>query len=307
MSQELDSEPRYLAGVLWMITSGLLFVGVYVAVKFVASDMSAAQASFIRYCFGLLFLIPVLWRFPWSRLSSSSLKLYSVRGLIHATAVMLWFYAMARIPIAEVTAIGYTTPIYTALGAVLFFKEKIHLRRIIAIAVGFGGILVILRPGFSVIEAGALAQFLAAICFAGSFLITKKLTQKESSVDILAMLTVFCTLFLLPGALMSWRTPTLSELGGLALVAVFATAGHYAITQAIAKAPLTVVQPFAFLQMVWAITFGYLIFNEVPDLWVCMGALIIVAAISYISHREAVTARRERELRKSSEQNSRIN
>ena len=141
---------------------------------------------------------------------------------------------------------------------------------------------------------GSLAQLTAAPCFAISFLLAKKLTREEDSRDILVMLTIFCTLALLPGALMQWRTPHPGELGWLFLVAIFATAGHYALTRAFAGAPLTATQPYAFLQLVWAMLFGYLLFGEIPDIWVCAGGIIIVAAISYLTHREAVAAREAR-------------
>ena len=140
----------------------------------------------------------------------------------------------------------------------------------------------------------------AAPCFAISFLLIKKLTQTENSGNILVMLSIFCTLTLLPGTLLMWRTPTLIELFWLLIVAVVATFGHYALTRSIAAAPLTVTQPFSFLQLVWAIMFGYLLFGEGPDLWVCIGGAIIVGAISYMTHREAVAARREKLLSGSS-------
>ena len=142
------------------------------------------------------------------------------------------------------------------------------------------------------IETGSIAQLVAAPCFAVSFLLAKKLTNTEQSSDILAMLSIFCTLALLPGALMQWRTPEVSELGWLLLVAIIATAGHYALTRSFAHAPLTVTQPYAFLQLVWALAFGYLLFAEVPDVWVCVGGAIIIAAVTYLTHREAVAARR---------------
>jgi drug/metabolite transporter (DMT)-like permease len=93
---------------------------------------------------------------------------------------------------------------------------------------------------------------------------------------------------------MQWRTPQLGELGWLFLVAIFATAGHYALTRAFASAPLTATQPYAFLQLVWAILFGFLLFGEVPDIWVCTGGFIIVAAISYLTHREAIAVKEAR-------------
>jgi drug/metabolite transporter (DMT)-like permease len=289
-----NSENNYLAGALWMVAGGLLFVAVAVMVRHLGSDLPAVEAAFIRYVFGLIILIPVLLRMQWRRVRGATLQIYAWRGLAHGAAVMLWFFAMARIPISEVTAIGYTTPIFTVVGAVLIFGERIRIRRIISIIIGFTGIIIILRPGFETIEIGSLAQLIAAPCFAISFLFAKKLTNTENSSDTLVMLSIFCTLALMPGALYLWRPPTLTELLWLALVAVFATAGHYAITRSISHAPLTVTQPFSFLQLVWAIIFGYLFFDEVPDLWVCVGAAIIVAAISYMSHREAVASRQQK-------------
>ena len=156
---------------------------------------------------------------------------------------------------------------------------------------GFIGTLIILRPGLQVIEIGALAQLVAAPCFAISFLLAKKLTQQQDSWEILTMLSIYCTLVLLPGALIVWQTPTLMEVAWLLLVAVFATAGHFALTRAFAHAPLTVTQPFGFLQLVWAILFGYLLFDETPDIWVAVGAAIIVTAVTYISHRETMARR----------------
>lgn len=283
-----------LLGCLWMLAGGLLFVAVTVLVRHLGSDLPAVEAAFIRYLVGVVLLLPLIWRMRWRGIRPGGFKLYFYRGLVHGVAVMLWFYAMARIPLAEVTAIGFSTPVFTALGAVLIFREQVRARRMLAIAAGFIGTVVILRPGFQTIETGSLAQLIAALFFAASFLLAKQMTQRESSGDILVMLTIFCTLALLPGAIYYWRQPTLIEIGWLALVAVFATAGHYAITRAISYAPLTVTQPLSFLQLVWAILFGYWLFDEVPDNWVIGGGLMIVGAVSYLAHREAMAARRSK-------------
>ena len=279
-----------------MVAGGLLFVAVTVMVRLLGSDMSAVQAAFIRYVIGVLLVLPMLWRMR-SRgfgFGGGRLKLYALRGLVHGVAVMLWFFAMARIPIAEVTAIGFSTPVFTAIGAILIFREQVKARRMLAILAGFAGTLVVLRPGFATIEPGSLAQLIAALFFAASFLLAKRMTQSESSADIIVMLSIFCALALLPGALYYWREPTWLEVVWLAGVAVFATTGHYAVTRAIAAAPLTVTQPLSFLQMIWAVAVGYWMFEEVPDTWVIVGALIIVAAVSYLTHREAQAARRGR-------------
>jgi drug/metabolite transporter (DMT)-like permease len=275
-----------LTGIGWMLLTGVLFVGVTGIVRHLGSDMSPVQAAFIRYVFGLILIAPVFFKLDLAALSRRSLGLHAVRGLAHGIAVMLWFFAMARIPIAEVTAIGFTAPIFTSLGAALFLGERLHSRRIGAILIGFGGTMVILRPGFQEIEPGALAQLTAAPLFAISFLIAKKLTATQSSASIVAFLSIFVTLALLPPALMVWRTPTPQELGWLLATATLATLGHYTLTRAFQAAPITVTQPFSFLQLVWATLLGFYAFSEEPDLWTWVGAGIIVGSATYIAHRE---------------------
>ena len=203
----------------------------------------------------------------------------------------MWFYAMARIPIAEVISLGFTAPIFTTIGAALFLGERLRAHRIGAVLIGFGGAMIILRPGFEVISTGALAQLAAAPLFAASFLITKKLTETESSASIVAHMTIFVTLALLPAALMNWRAPSWEELGWLCATAVFATLGHLALTQALRATEITVTQPFSFLQLVWATLLGFYVFDERPEIWIWIGGAVIVASASYIARRESLARR----------------
>ena len=289
-----------LQGVGWMLLTGFLFVAVTGIVRHLGSDMPAIEAAFIRYCFGLLLILPVLVKLTKQRMEPGLLKLYGFRGLVHGIAVMLWFYAMARIPIAEVTAIGYTAPIYITIAAAFFLGERLQLRRTLAILVGLAGSLVILRPGFQEINSGQLAQVIAAPLFAASFIIAKKLTDRADPSAIVGMLSVVCVIVLLPGAILQWRDPTLEELMWLALTAVFATAGHYTQTRAFRAAPITVTQPIMFLQLVWAALLGMALFDEALDPFVFLGGAIVIGAATYISHREAVAARRRKAMGKGS-------
>jgi drug/metabolite transporter (DMT)-like permease len=281
---------RHLWGIWWMLVTGLLFVGVTGVVRHLGTDMNPMQAAFIRYAFGVVLIAPVLLRMYGSGTRPSRVGLHLLRGITHGTAVMLWFFAMARIPIAQVTAIGFTTPIFTAIGAAIYLGEHLHARRIAAILVSFLGTLIIIRPGAVSIELGALAQLAAAPLFACSFLVAKKLTETESSASIVAYMSIFVTLALLPPALMVWRTPTFTELGWLFVTAIFATAGHYTLTLAMQAMELTVLQPFSFLQLVWATLLGFYVFAEVPDVWTLTGGAIIIASVTYIAHREARAA-----------------
>ncbi|MFY0618549.1 DMT family transporter [Shimia sp.] len=282
-----------LKGVFWMLVTGVCFVAVTALVKMVGPRLPAAETAFLRYALGIVFLIPMIRPILKAKLTKRQLGLFTLRGVLHTGAVVLWFFAMARIPIAEVTAMNYLSPVYVTIGAALFLGETFALRRIAAVVLALIGVAIILRPGFRELSPGHFAMLFTALGFAGGYLIAKVLSEEVSPTVVVGMLSVTVTIGLAPLAFAVWVTPTFEELVILFGVACFATAGHYTMTLAFAAAPVTVTQPVSFLQMVWAVLLGWLAFGEQPDLWVLVGALIIIASISFITWREAVLKRRQ--------------
>jgi drug/metabolite transporter (DMT)-like permease len=278
---------RPLAGILWMIATGACFIAVTAIVKHAGQDLPAAQAAFLRYLLGLVFLLPAIPAIRAARIGRRDWGLFGLRGAVHTLAVILWFYAMTQIPIAEVTAMNYLNPVYVTLGAALFLGERLAARRLLAVFAALLGVVVILRPGFREVETGHLAMLATALFFAGSYLTAKPLSGRHSAALIVAMLSVTVTAGLAPFALAVWVTPTMADLGWMFLVACFATAGHYSMTRAFAAAPIAVTQPVTFLQMVWAVLLGWAVFDEPPDGFVILGAGIIIASVSFIAWREA--------------------
>ncbi|MBI1219174.1 MAG: EamA family transporter [Rhodobacteraceae bacterium] len=283
---------RPVAGALWMLASGLFFVGVNGIVKALGTALPAAEAAFLRYALGLVFLIPMLRPLLRARLTPKVVGIFALRGMMHAVAVILWFFAMARIPIAEVTAINYLAPVGVTIGAALFLGERLAVRRIAAVGVALIGVVIVLRPGLRTVEPGHIAMLGAAVLFAGSYLVAKRLTLVAGAPVIVAMLSIWVTIGLAPFAALAWTAPTLSQVLWLLLTAGFATAGHLCMTQAFRMAPVTVTQPVTFLQLLWATLLGVLFFHEPLDLWVVTGGLLIIAAIAFITWREAVLNRR---------------
>ncbi|MAZ04143.1 MAG: EamA family transporter [Sneathiella sp.] len=285
---------RTLQGIVWMVLSSILFVGMTAIIRHLGSGLPAVEAAFIRYFLGSLLILPMVIR-HWPGIPSKrDTGFYILRGIVHGGGVILWFYAMARIPIAEVTAIGYVAPIFVTIGAAIFLGERLQLRRIVGVICGFAGALIILRPGFQEVNMGQMAQLLAAPLFAISFILAKKLTETQGSSMIVGMLSIGCTLALLPGAILQWRNPTVEELLWLVLAAVVATGAHYTLTRAFEAAPITVTQPLGFLQLIWAAILGVLAFGEPLDPYVMVGGAVIVAAATYISHREIQVSRQQR-------------
>lgn len=276
----------------WMLLTGLMFVAVTGIVRYVGSDVPAAEAAFIRYVIGLGLILPFMWRHIIGGMERRILATYSLRGLCHALGVILWFYAMARIPIAEVTAIGYTSPIYITIGAALFLGESLAMRRILAVCAAFVGAMIILRPGLQEISAGQIAQLVSAPLFAVSYLVAKGLSMRESPFVVVGMLSVFVTIGIAPFAYAVWIPPSLEDVLWLGLVAVFATLGHFTMTKALKAAPLMVTQPVTFLQLVWASLLGAFAFGEAVDFYVLLGGGVIIASVSFISYREWRVSRR---------------
>ena len=287
---------RPLVGIFWMLVTGACFVAVTAIVKHGAQELPAAQAGFLRYVIGLLFLIPLARAILRARLTSRQIWLFSVRGVAQALGVILWFFAMTRITIAEVTAMNYLSPVYITIGAALLLGERLAWRRILAIAVAFAGMLIILRPGFREVSFGHLAMLGTAVMFAGSYLIAKKLTDEVSPAVIIGMLSLTVTIALAPFAFAVWQAPTWQEVGWMAAVAFFATVGHYTMTLAFAVAPVSVTQPVTYLQLVWAALLGLVVFGEPVDFWVIFGGTLILASVVFITLREAVLRRKSREL-----------
>jgi len=270
-----------------MIIAGLCFVSMTGVIRGFLSEMNPFQAAFIRYVFGSILVIPIVIKLGFSGIRSSPIGLFSIRGIAHGIAVMLWFFSMTRIPVAEVSALGFTSTIFTIIGAIIFLKEPLHRYRIVAVLFGLTGTLLILRPGFKVIEIGTLALLASAILTSFSLLMAKHLTRNQSNTTIIAFLSIFAMLALLPFAIATWRTPNSSEIFWLLMTAILATTAHYAMNKAFTLADITSLQPIMFLQLVWATLLGLLIFDEYPDLWVWLGGAVIVITATITSNHES--------------------
>lgn len=290
-----ERNARPTRAIFWMIVTGILFVAVTATVKHGAQGLPAAESAFLRYVLGIVFLIPMLKPLKAAKLTMRQKKLFWIRGFAHSLAIILWFHAMTRITIAEVTAMNYMNPIYITIGAALFLGERLASRRIIAIAAGFLGALIILRPGFRELTDGHLAMIGAAMLFAVSYLTAKLLADEVSASAVVAMLSITVTICLFPFAAIVWQTPTLEQVFWMFVVASFATAGHYTMTLAFSEAPVSVTQPVVFLQLVWSVLTGAVLFGEPADGWVILGGAVIVGATTFIAVREAMLRRSRKE------------
>jgi drug/metabolite transporter (DMT)-like permease len=278
---------RPVEGVLWMLATGLAFVGVNGIVRHLGTEIPAAQSAFIRFGFGLVILAPAIWAARGLRFPAGTWRLFCWRGALHVAAVIFWFWAMARVPVAEMAAIGFLNPVVVLVLAGFLLGEGLGRGRVLAVLLALGGALVVLRPGLREVTPGHLAQIAATLCFAVSYLFAKRLSGLAPASVVVAVLSVTVAVGLLPIALWVWQPVTGVQLAWLAAVAALATLGHYTMTRAFSAAPLAVTQPVVFLQILWASLLGALVFAEPVDGFVILGGALIVAAVSLNTWTEA--------------------
>ena len=286
------ADRRLLQAIGWQALSGVMFVCMTAVVKHAGAGLPAAQTAFLRFALGLVFIIPML-RLMWrGGLTRQTGGLILGRGISHTVGVLLWFYALTAIPLAEVTAINYLNPVYVLVGAALVFGEAFTLRRIFVVVIAVTGAAIVIRPGFRVVDMGHVAMLGSSLGMAGGYLFAKKLSGLMPASLVVAWLSVSVSICLAPFAIAVWQ-PIGPEIWLWFFAAgAFATAAHYAMTRGFASAPMAVTQPVTFLQLVWSSLVGLALFGEALDPLVVIGGLIIIGAVAWSSLADLRDARR---------------
>lgn len=269
----------------WMVASCLLFALVMVCVRFFLFDLPPVQTVFMRYVVGVVLLVPLVAGSLRTVRVGDSWRMLVVRAICHALAVLCWFYAIMRIPLAEVNALLNLGPVYATLGAALYFGEKLRLRRVTAIVISFLGALVIIKPGFAAFNLGTLAVLVTAPLFAVSDLIAKALKARLDDNFIIMALSGGIALACLIPAVMVWQTMSVMNWIGVFAIGVCATLGHVTLMKSF-QGPMWAAQTGKYVQLLFVVLFGVVLFDEIPVLSTLLGAMIVLAAVSYIAFRE---------------------
>ena len=288
--------PPNVQGALWLVSGGFIFTSTGVMIRLLSEQIESVQTAFFRAILSVIMLLPLMMTGrvkPWL---SQRIKGHFWRTFMGTTSMVLGFYAISMLPLADATAIAFSQPLFSVVVAVLIAKEKVGWRRWTATAVGFIGVLVMVRPGEGSLQAGALVALANAATVALSILLVKRLSNSETPLMILTQFAIFSTILLLPPALWVWRWP---DAWGWVLavgVALSATVGQYFWVQAFKAGEMSAVAPFEYLRLPFAVFVGWLIWDEIPVIWTYVGAAIVIASALYIAHREHQLAK-ERRLR----------
>lgn len=276
---------------MFMLGSTLLAAVMNSAARHVTETVHPFELVFFRNLFAFAFVLPMLWRVGFVALKTSRPGMHVGRAALNTVNMMVWFTAISLAPLADVVALGFSAPIFATILAVLILKEAVGIRRWTAIGIGFAGTLIILQPGFDTIQLGHGLTLIAAMMWASVLLIIKDLSKTESSITIVAYMSILMTPMSLVPALFVWVWPTWTELAWLALIGVCGAWAQYLLAQSFHEAEISVVMPFDFAKLVWIALIGYIVFAEVPSLSTWIGGAIIFASGIYIARREATRRR----------------
>lgn len=284
-----------LAGIVWVTISMALFAVLAAASRMaLAQGYHSLQVVFLRNLSALVVLLPLLaWR-GGDLVHSRAFGLYGVRVAISLASMTAWFYALSLIPLGEITAIGFLSPLFGALGAIVFLGEKVRARRWTALAVGFIGAMIVLRPGSGSLGIGQACALLSAVAGGVIGVLLKRLVTADDPDKIVFLSTAMMTPMSLVPALFVWRWPGLDLLPILAVIAVTGVLGHISLMRAYRAIDASLVMTFEFSRLPFVVAIGYFMFGEMIDRWTWIGAAVIVASASYIAHREAKVRREQR-------------
>lgn len=288
------SLPGNLRGAFWMLMSAATFIAVQSVTKELGGKFDAVQIAFFRAFVGGLAVMPFLLTRGLSGLKTENLPYHFGRGLFGAMAIFLMVFAIVHMPLADATVIGFTRALFLIVLAVIFLGEKVRWRRWLATAVGFGGVVLMLRPGDDAFQLAALAALAASLCFASAHVCIKKCTSmKDHPLTVQSWYWLIATSLTLFPALWFWTTPSWPELMLLLLMGLLSGIGQSFTAYAFSAGEATFISPFDFSRLVWAALVGVIVFGEELLLPTVLGAVVIIGSNVYIARRQARADRAE--------------
>ncbi len=285
-----------IKAILLKVASALLFAVMSVLVRWLGDRYPVGQVVFFRSAFAIL---PVVIIYAWRGELIAALRIgrpfgHLGRGVTAVGAMFCNFTALALLPVVDATAISFVSPLFAVALSALILKERVRIYRWSAVIVGFSGVLVMLLPQLDVSRSaasgaattGAMLGLVGAMFGAGSAIQTRALTTSETTSSIVLYFSVICTLAGLATWPFGWLMPNGPELIALIVIGICGGLAHILLTESYRLAPASLIAPFDYTSMLWALVLGFLVFSEVPSVLVFVGAGIIAAAGLFVIWRE---------------------
>ena len=288
------SLPATLQASLMMLVALLMFTIMGISIRLSSEQLHVLEIVFFRNALAIIIMAPVLFRMGRDSIRMHRPGLYFGRAAINFCGMLSGFTAVTLIPLAEMTALSFTGPIFVTIGAAMFLGEVIRIRRMVAIGFGFVGAMIILRPGFADISLGTMLALASALSIAGASLVVKKMTETENATAIVFWMVMMQAPIALVPMLFVWEMPTAQTWLWLWIMALAGTAAHVLFTRACSMVEITSLQPLEFAKLPFAVILAWLVFDELPDMFIWIGGAIIFSSTAYITRREAIARKAER-------------
>ena len=246
-----------------------------IAVRELTNTINSFEIVFLRTFVALIIIVIIITFSGWRAISTRRLRLHILRNTIHYIGNLTWIIGVGLIPLAQVFALEFSIPIWVAIFAVIFLKEKLTIGKIVAIIFGFVGVLVILRPGLINIDQGSLSVLCAAFCFATTNVITKSLSKTDGPLTILFIMFAMQLPISAIGAFFVWTPPMPTDWPWIILVGAMSLTAHYCMTRAISLVDVTIIIPIDFMRMPIIAIIGFYLYSEPFSIWIFLGAMLI--------------------------------
>ncbi|MGD0026594.1 MAG: DMT family transporter, partial [Xanthobacteraceae bacterium] len=285
--------------ILLKLVSAVLFAVMSALIRYLGARYPIGEVVFYRSAFAI---VPVVIIYAWRGELAAAVRTerplgQAGRGALSIVAMFCNFGALARLPLIEANAISFTSPLFSVALAALVLKERVRIYRWSAVTVGFAGVLVVLAPHFTGEElaivlasaasvAGVIYGLAGSVCNAGTMIQTRRLTQSETTSSIVFYFSLICALAGLVTLPFGWLKPNAAELAALIGTGFLGGMGHILMTESYRHASASVVAPFDYTSMIWALVLGYAMFGEEPTLMIMLGSAIIAAAGLFVIWRE---------------------
>ena len=281
------SLPGNVQGMVFMLASSVFAAGMHVTVKYVALEIHPFEIFFLRESIALVLLAPIFLNIGFAALKTERLGMHFMRGVFMTAGGMAWFWAISLVPLAKVTALNLSAVLFTVLAAIIFLKEASEWKRWAALIFGFIGVIVIVRPGYEIISFGVILVIVTRLFPAGARVLSKVLSRTERTPTIVVYGAVAMSVLSFIPAMMVWITPNLEQFFYIILVSIGGTLSQLSMVTAYKVGDIGAVEPFHFVRLIWAALFGFILFGEIPSIWVWIGASMIIAAVTYLAQGEA--------------------
>ena len=275
--------------VVALLAIGATFFGSFMGacVKLLSDDLHPVIICFYRCLMGLIIITPFIIKNNFQALQTDNMRLQILRALINIISMICWFTAIGMMHLEKATALGFTTPLFTTVLAVIVLGEVIRFHRTAALLLGFVGILIIIRPGYMPFEFGTILMLIASFSFSFVLIFVKKLSATDSSLTIIFYHLLYMTPAFFILSLFYWQSISLDQLIIFSLMGTSGLLSHWCLAQAFKMSDTTFVMPLQFTKLIWASLIGLFIFAEQPDIWTWVGGIIIFISVVYITYREA--------------------